>query len=80
MAAVGVAVVPLAVMAVYGLARLQFAPEATVAGVKLRIVQPSVPQREKWRPENQAPIFLDHLALSATSPPGSKTTWPASRT
>src|SRR6185436_12554439 len=31
---------------------------------------PSVPQREKWRPENQARIFLDHLALSATSPAG----------
>ena len=36
----------------------------------MRIVQPSVPQREKWRPENQSRIFLDHLALSATNPAG----------
>ena len=35
-----------------------------VPGVKIRIVQPSVPQREKWRPENQARIFQDHLDLS----------------
>jgi apolipoprotein N-acyltransferase len=33
-------------------------------------VQPSVPQREKWRPENQERIFLQHLQLSATSPSG----------
>jgi len=41
-----------------------------VPGIKLRIVQPSVPQREKWRPENQPRIFLDHLALSASDPAG----------
>ena len=29
------------------------AARAIVPGVKIRIVQPSVPQREKWRPENQ---------------------------
>jgi apolipoprotein N-acyltransferase len=33
----------------------------------VRIVQPSVPQREKWRPENQRRIFDDHLALSLTN-------------
>jgi apolipoprotein N-acyltransferase len=36
----------------------------------LRIVQPSVAQREKWRPELQERIFLDHLALSATGAGG----------
>src|SRR3990170_1875568 len=33
-------------------------------GVRLRIVQPSVPQRDKWRPEKQGPIFRDHIELS----------------
>ena len=32
--------------------------------VRIRVVQPSVPQREKWRPENQGRIFRDHLDLS----------------
>ena len=53
-----------------GQVRLALAPQTTVPGIKIRIVQPSVPQREKWRPENQARIFLDHLALSATNPAG----------
>ena len=33
----------------------------------IRIVQPSVVQREKWLPENQRRIFDDHLALSVTN-------------
>ena len=48
--------------AAWGHLRLAGAPAAMVPGVKIRIVQPSVPQREKWRPENQERIFLDHLA------------------
>ena len=52
-----------------------------VPGVKIRIVQPSVPQREKWRPENQRRIFLDHLELSASQRRGrASTISPASRT
>jgi apolipoprotein N-acyltransferase len=68
--ALALALVPLAVLGLAGLIRLALAPQATVPGIKLRIVQPSVPQREKWRPENQQRIFLDHLALSATDPSG----------
>jgi apolipoprotein N-acyltransferase len=37
---------------------------------RVRLVQPSIPQREKWRPENQRRIFDDHLALSLTAPDG----------
>ena len=59
----GVAVLPLTVMALWGSLRLA-APEPAPRDVMLRIVQPSVPQREKWRPENQERIFSDHLALS----------------
>ena len=32
--------------------------------VRIRIVQASVPQRDKWRPEKQRQIFEDQLALS----------------
>ena len=41
-----------------------------VAGVTLRIVQPSVPQKEKWLPERQGAIFADHLELSRRDPDG----------
>jgi apolipoprotein N-acyltransferase len=39
----------------------------------VRIVQPSVPQREKWRPENQRRIFDDHLDMSDVSRPATTT-------
>jgi apolipoprotein N-acyltransferase len=68
--AIALAVVPIAAMATLGAIRLSQADSATVPGVKVRIVQPSVPQREKWRPEHQERIFLDHLRLSATNPAG----------
>lgn len=63
------ALVPLALLAVYGLVRMQ-TPIGMVDGVKLRIVQPSVPQREKWLPEFQRQIFYDHLALSRSNAAG----------
>src|SRR5262245_31200226 len=69
-AALAAAFAPLALLGLSGQIRLALAQEATVPGIKLRIVQPSVPQREKWRPENQERIFFDHLALSATNPAG----------
>jgi apolipoprotein N-acyltransferase len=69
-AALAVALVPLAAMALLGQARLALASQTTVPDIKIRLVQPSVPQREKWRPENQARIFLDHLTLSAADPAG----------
>ena len=68
--AIAWAVVPLTVLWSYGAWRLPAGPAETVAGVKLRIVQPSVPQREKWLPEFQGRIFQDHLALSRTNPAG----------
>ncbi|GLQ16930.1 apolipoprotein N-acyltransferase [Maritalea porphyrae] len=33
--------------------------------VRLRLVQPNIPQAEKWKPENVGPIFEKLLALSA---------------
>lgn len=60
----------LVVLLGYGTARLSAGPAPMLPGVKLRIVQPSVPQREKWRPEKQREIFLDHMALSRRSASG----------
>jgi apolipoprotein N-acyltransferase len=68
--AVAVAVGPLAVIALLGQLRLSYGTQATVPDVKLRIVQPSVPQREKWRAEFQERIFRDHLSLSTTDASG----------
>jgi apolipoprotein N-acyltransferase len=59
-----IAAVPLAILLAYGAARLSAPPAPMAEGVRVRIVQPSVPQREKWRPENQRSIFADHLDLS----------------
>jgi apolipoprotein N-acyltransferase len=66
-----VALVPIAALCLYGGWRLS-APEAFVPNVKLRIVQPSVPQREKWMAEYQRRIFNDHIALSLGNPKGEK--------
>ena len=68
--ALALAVVPVLALAIWGQLRLTSAPTALLPGVKLRIVQPSIPQREKWRPENQERIFLEHLELSASNAAG----------
>jgi apolipoprotein N-acyltransferase len=71
LSALAVAILPIALAAVVGQVRLAMAGTDIVPGVKIRIVQPSVLQREKWRPEHQARIFRDHLDLSTTDPDGS---------
>jgi apolipoprotein N-acyltransferase len=60
---------PLMIAALFGASQLT-APPPDVAGVKLRIVQPSIPQREKWLAEKQGLNFQRHLDLSKTSPNG----------
>ncbi len=69
--ALSLAIVPIGALWIYGAVRLQ-APQQFVPDVKLRIVQPSVPQREKWMAEYQRRIFDDHVALSLTNPSGQK--------
>jgi apolipoprotein N-acyltransferase len=69
-AAPAVAVLPLLFAWALGQARLAYAGSDTVPSVKIRLVQPSVPQREKWRPENWARFFQDHLDLSGRDPSG----------
>lgn len=60
----------LGAMTAYGALRLSGAEPALVAGVKLRIMQPNLPQDAKFRPENRAEIMQRYLTISdrATSP------------
>lgn len=64
-----VAVAPLALMSVYGLLMLS-RPTPPDAATRIRIVQPSIPQWEKWQPQNQRAIFDLHLALSRQNAAG----------
>jgi len=65
-------------IAIFGVARLQSKEPPDVPGVKLRLIQPSVPQREKITSGNAARIFNEHIALMRR--PGSATithfVWP----
>ena len=63
-AGAAIAIVPLVLLYGYGLWRLSGGPDPTVDGVHIRIVQASVPQRDKWRAEKQGIIFQDQLDLS----------------
>lgn len=57
-------------MAAAGSWRLGHASDEMVPGVMLRLVQPSIPQVEKWDPEFRLENFLQHRALSVT--PGAR--------
>ena len=63
---------PFIALYAYGAYRLNTPTPADIAGLKVRIVQPSVAQRDKWRAEKQREIFADHLALSATDSAGTR--------
>ncbi|MFM9849011.1 MAG: apolipoprotein N-acyltransferase [Hyphomicrobiaceae bacterium] len=65
-----VAATAIGVLAAAGAYRLANEDPPADGSVRIRVVQPSVPQREKWRPENQGRIFRDHLELSAQSSSG----------
>ncbi|MCU0733211.1 MAG: apolipoprotein N-acyltransferase [Hyphomonas sp.] len=67
---VAAGVLPLMALSLYGAWRLPAGPVPLLEGVKMRIVQPSVPQREKWMAAKQAEIFKLHLDLTATSVAG----------
>jgi apolipoprotein N-acyltransferase len=59
------------VLMAYGHWRLAHpAPAPAAEAPRLRLVQPSVLQREKWRPEHQRRIFDQHIALTAKNAAG----------
>jgi len=55
---------PLALAFIAGSWHLSAPASPPLPGVKLRVVQPSIAQREKWMAEKQAGIFQTHLDLS----------------
>ncbi len=62
--AAAIAVLPLLALYGFGAWRLSGGPAPLVDGVKIRIVQASVDQRDKWKAEKQGEIFRDQLDLS----------------
>ena len=68
--AIALAALTLAGLAAFGGLRLASTNSDMVKGVKLRLVQPNLPQDAKFRPENKADILRRYLSLSdrATSP------------
>ncbi|WP_321343534.1 apolipoprotein N-acyltransferase [Breoghania sp.] len=65
LALVGAAAVLFATCLGYGSFRLAQEGPADVPDVRLRIVQPNIPQAEKWAPGNEQWIFERYLDLSA---------------
>jgi apolipoprotein N-acyltransferase len=64
------ALIALALLAGFGAWRLPAGQAPSVAGVKLRIMQPNLPQDAKFNPDNRDAIMRRYLAISdrATSP------------
>ena len=54
----------LAVVGIAGLARLPSAPVPIVDGIRLRIVQPNIPESLKWVEEREVENFRRHVELS----------------
>ena len=72
----------LAGMALYGSGRLG-APDPPVAGVRLRLLQPNLPQDAKFRPENRDDILDRYVELTerppeAGAPAPTHVVWPES--
>ncbi len=61
----GLAAAALAGLAVFGAARVPAAPAAEVDGVRLRIMQPNLPQDAKFNPRNRSAIMQRYLRISA---------------
>lgn len=61
------AMLVLSALLAYGIRRLPAGPSDTVAGVKIRIMQPNVSQREKNRPRGGQDVLSRYLALSDRS-------------
>ncbi len=62
----GLALAGLAAMAAFGAWRIPSEPLASVENVRLRIMQPNLPQDAKFNPRNRDAIMRRYLALSAS--------------
>lgn len=70
--AAAAALVPLVTLAAGGIFMLKRQPVAIDDAARLRIVQPSIPQREKWQSDKQAANFAAHLDLSRRNARGER--------
>jgi apolipoprotein N-acyltransferase len=68
--ALSAALIPLLVLAAGGIFVLKRQPVAVDDSVRIRIVQASIPQREKWLQDKQAANFTLQLDLSRRDPAG----------
>lgn len=76
---IGVIVLGALLWAGYGLHRLNDHAELPKTDLTLRLVQPNIPQREKWRDELRRQHFVDYISLSEMlSPPDGRllVVWP----
>ncbi|MEL7047799.1 MAG: apolipoprotein N-acyltransferase [Pseudomonadota bacterium] len=71
-AGLAMAVIPLIAIYAYGVWRLAQPTPDMLPNVKIRVVQPSTLQREKWLAEKQGEIFRTHLSLSKTNSSGER--------
>ncbi len=71
-------VAALAALGAAGALRLEGAPAGDADGVRLRIVQPNVPQREKIRPELRLASFARLAAMSGEGGGATHVIWPES--
>ena len=62
------AAIVLAAMALYGAERVDPEADPVVAGVRLRLVQPNLPQDAKFRPENRQDIVDRYVELTRRPP------------
>ncbi len=60
--------VVLAGMAGYGVNRLSHQSQGTQPGIRLRIVQTAMDQREKWKPENRSWVVDHYMRVSTARP------------
>ncbi|WP_243369153.1 apolipoprotein N-acyltransferase [Microvirga solisilvae] len=63
----GLAAGALVAMAAFGFWRVPSQPSATVENVRLRIMQPNLPQDAKFNPRNRDAIMRRYLSLSASA-------------
>jgi apolipoprotein N-acyltransferase len=61
---------PIVMLMAYGHWRLAMPAPVASDGPRVRLVQPSIPQREKWRAEHQRRIFDLHLVLTGRNAAG----------
>jgi apolipoprotein N-acyltransferase len=73
----------IAALGVGGWLRLHDAATETVAGVRLRLIQPNIAQSNKWQPELRVEIMRLLIEMSAAPPSGAAPThiiWPETAT